>query len=260
LLSCFSSEVDHDSRDNTRRKTMTTKRLMYLAAALSLLVAGTTTAVHAGNTSGHWGEEQVFRIDLGSFELRGDSVYWDDKAFDFTASINDYEDTAVGIEWIKFLGDHLGLAVSASSWEGAATQEYRRYEDQLGGSIRHRTELESTSLTLGLLVHLTQRDRAIVPYVGIGGGVWSWQLTEFGDFIDFSTEDLEVFDDFFLDEGDAVGYYWRVGLEIPVAQNWAVYAENRWQRVDDELGGDFGGLGTLDLSGETISAGVSVSF
>jgi opacity protein-like surface antigen len=239
---------------------MTTRNSLLTASVLALLLIAPTAATYASSTRGHWGEDQVFRFDLGSFEPRGDSQYWDEKVFDFTTSTEEFEDVEFRIEWIRFLGDHLGLAIAASVYEGGSTDEYRDFEDQFGGAIRHTTELEIDSLTLGLLIHLTQRDNAIVPYVGIGGGVWGWSLSEFGDFIDFSTVDLEIFDDFFYDEGDALGYYWRVGVEIPLAPNWAIYAENRWQRVDDELGADFEGLGELDLSGETISAGLSISF
>ena len=40
----------------------------------------------------------------------------------------------------------------------------------------------------------------------------------------------------------------------------AAMPEARWHEVDDDLGRDFEGLGALDLSGESISAGLSVSF
>ncbi|MDH3253370.1 MAG: outer membrane beta-barrel protein [Acidobacteriota bacterium] len=236
------------------------KKLMWLAPVLMLLLASHAVAANGGGTRGHWGEDQIFRFDLGSFEPEADSQYWSDKAADFTGDSGDFDDAAIGIEWVRFLGDRLGLAFSGSFYEGAARQEYLRFEDQFGAPIRHTTELDISSFTLGLLVHLAQRDRALVPYVGLGGGVWAWRLREFGDFIDFTTADFEIFDDFFEDEGGALGYYWRAGLEAPIATNWSVYAEGRWQRVDDELGSDFEGLGELDLSGRTLSAGLSVSF
>ena len=239
---------------------MTTRKLIWVAPILMLLLAVPATVASAANTRGHWGENQIFRFDLGYFETDGDSEYWDDRLKDFTGTASDFEDVAIGVEWVKFLGDRLGFAVSVSGYEGGSTEEYRDYEDQFGGAIFHTAELELTSLTLGLFVHLTQRDRAIVPYIGLGGGVWEWRLTEVGDFIDFKTEDLEVFSAFFRDEGDTLGYYWRFGFEVPVAQNWSAYAESRWQRVEDDLGGDFRGLGEIDLSGQTISAGISVSF
>jgi opacity protein-like surface antigen len=240
--------------------TMTMRKTLLTALVLALLLLTPTAATFASGSRGHWGEDQIFRFDLGSFEPRGDSLYWEDKKFDFTTDTEDFEDLEFRVEWVRFLGDRLGLAIAASGYDAGSTASYVRFEDQFGNDIRHTTELEINTLTLGLLVHLTQRDRALVPYFGVGGGLYSWTLSEFGDFIDFSQADLEVFDEFFYDEGDALGYYWRIGLEIPVAPNWAVYVENRWQRVDDQLGGDFEGLGKLDLSGESIAAGLSLSF
>jgi len=237
---------------------MTRKQRIWAAPAVMMLLA--VPGFAANGNYGHWGETQVFRIDVGQFEPDGNSDYWDDIGFDFTADSEDFEDVVIGLEWIKFLSDRLGFAVSGTFYDASQTAEYRRFEDQFGSGIFHATDLEVTSFTIGLLVHLTQRDQAIVPYVGAGGGLWAWRLSEFGDFIDFGTDGLDVFSDFFEDEGDAFGYYWRAGIEVPLAPNWAVYAEGRWTDVDDELGRDFGGLGTLDLSGKSASAGLSISF
>jgi opacity protein-like surface antigen len=240
-------------------KAMKRTRLMWTASVLALLLAAPGFASNGGSR-GHWGEDQIFRFDLGQFEPRGDSEYWDDVELEFTGSSADFDDAVIGVEWVRFLGDRLGLSIAGSFYEGSDTLEYRRFEDQNGFPIRHTADLDISSFTIGLLLHITQRDRAIVPYVGFGGGVWAWRLIEVGDFIDFSTPTLEVFDDYFEDEASAVGYYWRAGLEVPLATNWSLYAEGRWQRVDDELGADFEGLGEIDLSGETMAAGLSVSF
>ena len=235
-------------------------RLAWTTTAFALLLAVPSLAGQGSyGAKGHWGEDQVFRFDIGSFTPDADSRYWNDKERDFTGDANDFEDSTLGVEWVKFLGDRLGLAIGATVWEGGADQAYLDYVDNRGFDIFHRTDLEVSSLTMGLLYHLTQRDRAVVPYVGFGGGVWGWRLTESGEFIDF-TRDFEIFDDFFEDEGTALGYYWRIGLEVPIADNWAVHAEARWHELDDDLGRDFEGLGALDLSGKSVSAGLSVSF
>ena len=237
---------------------MKKRHLIWATPVVMLLLAAPG---HAANGNfGHWGETQVFRIDIGQFEPDGNSDYWDDVEFDFTSDVSDFEDVVIGLEWIKFLSDRLGFSVGGTFYEANDTSEYRRFEDQFGGGIFHTTELEVTSFTIGLVVNLTQRDQPIVPYVGVGGGLWAWRLNEYGDFIDFGTNDLDVFSDFFEDEGDAFGYYWRAGIEVPLAPNWAVYAEGRWTDVDDDLGRDFEGLGSLDLSGTSASAGLSISF
>jgi opacity protein-like surface antigen len=241
---------------------MTGQLLAGIAPLLIIILAAPATAGPAPHTSrGHWGEEQALRVDLGAFRPDGESSYWEDKAIDFTGDAEDFEDAAVAIGYVRFLGPRLGLAVSGSFYEPLSeTQEYLFFEDERGFPIYHVTDLETYSLTLGFLFHLARRDAAIVPYLGIGGGVYFWRLTEVGDFIDFSTPSLEIFFDFFEDEGSTLGYYYQAGLEVPVARNWSVYAEGRWQKAEDDLGGDFEGLGEIDLSGRTIAAGVSWSF
>jgi opacity protein-like surface antigen len=240
---------------------MIKQHLTWIAPLLIITLAAPASANQASRSSrGHWGEEQALRIDLGLFEPRGESTYWDEKAIDFTGGPEDFEDVSVGIQYVRFLGPRLGLVVGGNFFEGGEDQEYLAFEDERGFSIRHRTELEISSLTLGLLFHLMRRDATIVPYVGIGGGFYFWRLTEVGDFIDFSTPRLDIFYDFFEDEDETLGYYYQAGLEVPMARNWSVYGEARWQRADDDLGGDFEGLGELDLSGRTIMAGISWSF
>ena len=39
-----------------------------------------------------------------------------------------------------------------------------------------------------------------------------------------------------------------------------VFAEGRWDRADDELGGDFEDLGTIDLSGRRVFGGLAWHF
>ena len=79
-------------------------------------------------------------------------------------------------------------------------------------------------------------------------------------FIDFTADEPTVFDDFFVDEHEAFGYYLQAGVEFAIGDGWALFAEGRWDRVDDELEGDFVGLGELDLSSKRVSAGIAWTF
>jgi hypothetical protein len=45
-----------------------------------------------------------------------------------------------------------------------------------------------------------------------------------------------------------------------VAPSTSLFAEGRWVSVDDELGDDFSGFGTLDLSGSHASLGIAWKF
>lgn len=204
--------------------------------------------------------EPSFRVQLGEFQPDGDSIYWDDLGFDFDRTAEDFEDAAIGLSYIKPLGRRLGLQISGFFWEGTENLAYVAFEDQGGNDILHTTELETAAVTIGLIYKFTEPGAALVPYVGAGGGVYSWRLTEAGDFIDFSDPDLEIFDAFFEDEDEELGLYFTAGLEVPLAETWSIFAEARWDNAEADLKGDFRGLGELDLSGRSYSAGLSWSF
>ena len=151
----------------------------------------------------------------------------------------------------------MGLMLSASSWEADLAQEYRDFVDPDGFGIFHTTSFELTSLEAGVVWNLTDRDARISPYFGVGGGYYDWTLNEDGEFIDFG--DLSIFDARFTDSGQTFGWFWVAGVEVPLGESLKAFAEGRWTGIDDDLSGDFEGLGILDLSGRTIAFGVGWS-
>ena len=229
-----------------------------LAALLSVAAFPTEAAAsHHGHRS--WGADS-FRLQLGEFDLDGDSSYWRDKEADFTGRADDFEDTFFGVSYMKPLGPRLGLKISGFFFETAEDQAYLDFEDDRGRDIVHTTELETAAITAGIMFRLAPPEAAVQPYVGVGGGLYSYRLTEFGDFIDFSGESLEIFDDFFEFEDEELGWYFEAGLEVPLAETWSIFAEARWDQAEADLSGDFRGLGDLDLSGQSYSAGIAFRF
>lgn len=209
---------------------------------------------------GHYPGEGLFRASAGAFEPEGDSQYWEEKELDFFADASEFEDFTFAVDFLYFLSARTGVLLSVGGWEGEQTQSYRDFVDSQGDEITHLTRLDQAWLDLGVVFHLLARRAALMPYVGAGGSVVSWELEEDGDFIDFGLEPELVFRDTFVSSDEAFGYFLLVGVEIPLTSNAGLFAEGRWRWADDELDGDFAGLGTLDLSGRSISAGVSISF
>jgi opacity protein-like surface antigen len=237
-------------------------KTLLTAAFVSLLCAGVT---HAGAQSthsarGHVGEDNVLRIQLSSLTPEGDRDYWHDKQLDFTGTPSDLEDVGVTFDYQRRITARLALMTSLSAYEGNADQSYLRYTDSFGNDITHTTRLERSDLTLGLVFFPFGRDAVLVPYVGAGLGVYGWRLQESGDFIDFTATPARVIRDRFTADGNAFGHYWLAGLEVPLGWNWAVFAEGRWDRADDQLNKDFTGFGTLDLSSKQVGVGISWSF
>jgi hypothetical protein len=203
--------------------------------------------------------EGAFRIHFGAFQPDGESDYWRAKEEDFTGSIDDFENVSFGLDYLLPLNNRMSLIFSGSVFEGDTTNAYRDFEDNFGDRIRHDTTLEIASGTIGLLFHLTAPDTAIQPYIGAGGGAYPWHIEENGDFIDFGSPVLDIFNARLESEGVAFGYYGLIGLEAPITRSLSIFAEGRWTQVDDDLSDDLENLGTIDLSGREFAAGLSWS-
>ena len=201
--------------------------------------------------------EGSLRLWLGAFRPQGDSQYFRDNQFDFTnSSSSDLQGLIGGVDYLLPLDRHLSLLFSGSYYEANTAQSYRDFTDEAGRRIRHDQTLGIGSATLGVVVNLTERRAPIVPYIGAGGGAYFWRLEETGDFIDFNNHN-QIFNDSLQSSGTAFGYYFLAGLEAPIGRHTSVFAEGRWSRVKDDLRGDFEGFGRLDLSGTSVSAGLS---
>ena len=222
---------------------------------LLLAVLAALVALPALAQRGPYGSDSgTFRLRFGEFTPAGDDDYWFDVGRDFTGDEDDFADDLLAVDYLHPLGPRMGFLISASSWEADVAQEYRGFTDPNGGSIFHTTSMELTSLEAGLVWHLIDRGGTVSPYLGFGAGYYDWTLTESGEFINFN--DLSIFADRFTDSGDTFGWFWVAGIEVPLADAFSVFGEARWSQMDDNLSGDFEGLGTLDLSGRTIAFGL----
>lgn len=250
-------ETPMPKTSDSRPTTPPIRRLLF-TAAVAALVAVASPAAAQRRPLGY--EDNSFRIRVGQFEPRGDSEYWNGTFDVFTGDESQFEDVAIGGDFLLALGNRSGLMFSADFYEGEDGQAYRDFVDQFGDQIVHTTRLETTSATVAYVFNVLSRDASVVPYLGIGGGLYDWELTESGDFIDFGVEPPEIFTDSFSDGDTTLGWFWLVGVEVPLGARWSAFAEGRWQRLDEELDGDFEGLGRLDLSGRHIYGGFAWRF
>ena len=101
---------------------------------------------------------------------------------------------------------------------------------------------------------------SVLAIVALGGGMLFWDLTEAGWFIDFGDPELPIVQASYLADGLTWELFALAGLEVPLASSWGVFFEGRYRWAEDELGDDFAGFGTIDLSGWELAAGVSWNF
>lgn len=228
-----------------------------IAVIVGLLSASATSAQ---DRLGHYPGESVFRASVGAFSPAGESAYWTDKELDFFTDVDDFEDFTFSLDFIQFVSSRVGVLVSASGWEGESTQSYRDFVDDFGDEIFHVTTLDVAWLDVGVIFHLLGDRAPVMPYVGAGGSFIAWELIEEGEFIDFGFRPPEVVRDVFVADGDGFGFFLLAGFEVPIGSTVSFFGEGRWRDADVELGQDFAGFGTLDLSGHSLTAGLSFSF
>jgi hypothetical protein len=226
---------------------------------LALAAVLTALPVEAQRRSPYY-SSNAFRVHLGLFTPDGESAYWEDKQLDFSGKPDDFEDILFAADYIRRLNNRLALSISSSYFQGEADQSYLDFVDDAGSPITHRTNIEIFTLSAGLMLYLANPDAAVVPYLGAGGGLYSWTLLEAGEFIDFVPPPPIIVRDRFYAEGDALGYHALAGLSVPLSPEWSIFGEARWDWADDELSDDFQGFGTLDLSGRRITGGFSWTF
>lgn len=218
------------------------------------LLMGTVPA-WAQPSRGYYERDGAFRLHVGSFQPEGDSEYWDGKFAGFTGEIDDFENVSIGADYLWSFNRHAGLLFTGNYFSGDTTQSYRGFVDNFGDRIRHDTTLEIANLGAGFHFSPFGPDAPVIPYVGFGGGLYSWRLEEDGDFI---APNDDIFNATLESDGVAFGYFGLVGLEVPIGPRMSVFAEGRWTRAEDELdGGDLEGFGDLDLSGREFMAGIS---
>ncbi|HEX5758465.1 MAG TPA: hypothetical protein VF121_04685 [Thermoanaerobaculia bacterium] len=229
--------------------------------ALALILLAAAPAVAQPRYGRHRDPaDHALRLRVGGFVPEGDSTYFEVNALDFSGEAEDLEDLSFGLDYRLDVTPHLSLLFSGTLFEGEMDQHYLDFTDDRGNDIEHTTSLEIASLTLGATFHFLGPEAAIRPYVGAGGGLYTYRLEESGDFIDFNPPPPELFSGTFATEGETFGYYLLGGFEVPVSRNVAFFAEGRWQRAEDELGEDFEDFGEIDLSGRDLAAGVTWRF
>ncbi|MEM7052149.1 MAG: outer membrane beta-barrel protein [Acidobacteriota bacterium] len=225
-----------------------------------LVVAALAIALPLAAQGRHASDDNSFRVRAGLFTPDGESAYWQDNESFFASSADDFEDVVIGADFRWHLGPRSALQLSVDVYSGEEDLAYADFVDFFGDPIVHTTTLDVASVTAAYVVDLTSRSSPVIPYVGVGGGVYDWTLEESGDFIDFNLVEPEVFTDTFQASDTTLGWYFLAGVEVPISAQMSVFAEGRWQDVDEELGDDFDGLGSLDLSGRNLYGGFAWSF
>ncbi len=230
-------------------------RLVALASLLALLglVPPALAASRRGGGSG------AFEVRLGGFFPRASGDFWraNEELFAFDGS--DLRSTTLGVTVRTAVARGLEVGFNLDFYSDTVATAYRDFVDDAGFPIVHDTRLRLMPLLVDLRVGAGGRNsrgkRGTGIYAGAGAGVTYWEYEEIGDFIDFGTDPLEIFFDRFRDDGWTFAWTALLGARVPLTYRTSVVIEGRYLGAEDDLGGDFAGFGTLDLSGASVQVG-----
>jgi hypothetical protein len=94
--------------------------------------------------------------------------------------------------------------------------------------------------------------------VSAGGGAMRYRFEQRGEFVDEST--LDIFEDRFTSAGWTPYAEAGVGVDVALSPRYALTAAGRYTAASAALRGDFVGFDRIDLSGYSLSLGITVRF
>jgi hypothetical protein len=214
---------------------------------------------------------QAFQFKFGGFFPTGGGDFWDENEQVFGLDASDLHDFSFGMSFVLALNNNTELGFNVDFYDATERSQYRDFVDEDGFPILHDTHLELVPFTADLRFlpggrfnyrgAMGQR-RLLkpVPYFGMGIGLTFWEYEEVGDFLDFGFDPPEIFPAGFQDDGVAFTANALAGVEIPINPVVNFLFEGKYLWAEDDLGGDFGGLGELDMSGFYVYGGIAFRF
>ena len=208
--------------------------------------------------------QQSVVLSAGYFAARGEATrVVDDVLVEnlslFAFNIKDFNGGTVGGEWQIGMGDYFDAGFGVGFYQRTVPSVYLDFVDIDGTEIFQEFRLRIVPVTATLKVLPFGRQAAVQPYFGVGVGIFNWQYSEVGEFIDFNN--FDIFREQFVADGTDVGGLLLGGVRVPFADRYAAGVELRYQSATGRVGIDQGFLNeSIDLGGLTTQFTFQVGF
>ena len=171
--------------------------------------------------------------------------------------LRDFNSASVGGEWLVPLGQYLEGGIGVNFTRRTVPSVYQEFTDPDGTEVDQDLRLRMVPLTFSVRLLPLGQHTGFQPYVGAGVGVISWRYSEFGEFIDFSRNNV-IFEDTFVASGTNAGPVVVGGIR-GAGRTASAGFEIRYQKAKGDLPNDFAGP-KIDLGGWTYNFTVGVRF
>jgi len=251
-----------------------------LSIPSALAVAGALSLAAASSPAGGQGSGRgfLFNRPVGSFSVHagyamptaGSDVF-SDATSQLTLSKSDFAGFAYGGDISYSVTPRVDLVFGGEFSSAKANSEVRDFVEQNDEPIRQATQFRRIPLSVSLKYYLADRGRSIgqfawipsryAPYVGLGGGAVWYRFRQNGDFVDFNTQDLEIFTAELQSSGWAPLAQGMAGLDYTIGPWLSLTTEARYgwakARLDPNVFVDYD---KIDLSGFAGTVGFRVRF
>ena len=248
------------------------------AASITLALGAAALAVTARPIEAQSGKGFLFGAPKGSFTIRGGyavptagSGVFSDAISQLTIDKRDFSSLNWGGDISYSPNTRFDIVFDVEVSSANHNSEFRDWVDNDDRPIEQATKFKRIPLTVGMRYYLAERGQEIsrfayvprkyAPYVGVGAGAMYYRFKQEGDFVDFATENLEVFSAEIEDSGWTPMAHGMAGVDYSVGPWFALTLEGRYQwakaRLDPAV---FEGYDKLDLTGFTGTVGFKVRF
>lgn len=241
------------------------RALLFTATAITLIALPSHAQIA--------GDGFLFHPPTGSWTFRGGFAYptANSDVFSFTTEQLtldrfDLASATIGTSLAFRLSQRNDLVFDVGYSNITHASEFRDWVDQNDKPIEQKTSLRRIPVTLGLRHYITSRGRAIgqfawIPsrralYVGVGGGMMEYKFRQAGDWVDFET--LFVHYDEFVSQGWTPVAHGALGLDLALGSLTLLTLEGRYTWAKAPMSPDFENFNDIDLSGPSITAGLTI--
>jgi opacity protein-like surface antigen len=188
-----------------------------------------------------------------------------------TVEKSDFRSAAGGLEIAVRATERIDVAFGVDVSRSETRSEFRDWIGDDDLPIEQTTVFQRIPATVTVKGYLWERGREVSrfawiparwsPYAGVGAGVVWYRFQQDGEFVDFDTADLEIFQYTYRSEDRAPTAHVLAGADVSLGPRFVLTGEGRysWARADMDLL-EFDGFDKIDLSGLQVTAGVSVRF
>lgn len=187
-----------------------------------------------------------------------------------TLGRGDFSGFDAGLDLAIALSPRVDLSLGADYTGRVAGSEYRDFTGTDDLPIQQTTRFQRVPVTASVKAYLTPRGRSIgsfawipsdlAPYVGAGGGGMWYRFSQSGEFVDFNTADLEIFNNTLESSGWAPMAQGLVGADLTLTPRLALTGEARYSWAKARLSDQFVGFDRIDLSGPSATLGLTLRF